>query len=116
MRVLITNNTLAGRAGSELYVRDLALALLRRGHSPLAYSTNLGEVARELLTATVPVVDDLDDIGAAPDIIHGHHHLDTMTALLHFDRTPAIYLCTVGSRGKKRRRRAPRAFSDISSG
>lgn len=42
MRVLITNNTLAGRAGSELYVRDLALALLRRGHTPLAYSTNLG--------------------------------------------------------------------------
>ena len=93
MRVLLTNNTLAGRAGSELYVRDLALALLRRGHSPVAYSTNLGEVAHELLTATVPVVDDLDDIGAVPDIIHGHHHLDTMTALLHFDRTPAIYLC-----------------------
>lgn len=93
MRVLITNNTLAGRAGSELYVRDLGLALLRRGHTPLAYSTHLGEVARELLTATVPVVDDLDDIGAAPDMIHGHHHLDTMTALLHFDRTPAIYFC-----------------------
>jgi hypothetical protein len=93
MRVLLTNNTLAGRAGSELYVRDLALALLRRGHSPVAYSTNLGEVARELLTATVPVVDDLDDIGAVPDIIHGHHHLDTMTALLHFHRTPAIYFC-----------------------
>lgn len=93
MRVLITNNTLASRAGSELYVRDLALALLRCGHTPLAYSTNLGEVARELLTATVPVVDDLGDIGAAPDIIHGHHHLDTMTALLHFDRTPAIYFC-----------------------
>lgn len=93
MRVLITNNTLAGRAGSELYVRDLALALLRRGHTPLAYSTNLGEVARELLTATVPVIDDLEDLGAAPDIIHGHHHLDTMTALLHFDRTPAIYFC-----------------------
>ncbi|MGH8588763.1 MAG: glycosyltransferase [Gammaproteobacteria bacterium] len=93
MHVLLTNNTLAGRAGSELYVRDLALALLRLGHTPLAYSTNLGEVARELVSATVPVVDDLHDIGAVPDIIHGHHHLDTMTALLHFDRTPAIYFC-----------------------
>ena len=93
MRVLITNNTLAYRAGSELYVRDLALALLRRGHTPIAYSTNLGELARELIAATVPVVDDLDAIGEAPDIIHGHHHLDTMTALLHFDQTPAIFFC-----------------------
>lgn len=60
---------------------------------PLAYSTNLGEVARELEAATVPVVDNFDDIGAAPDIIHGHHHLDTMTALLHFRSTPAVYFC-----------------------
>ncbi len=93
MRVLITNNALAVRAGSELYVRDLALALLRRGHTPIAFSTDLGEIARELRAATVPVVDDLNDLGAPPDIIHGHHHLDTMTALLHFDRTPAIYFC-----------------------
>jgi hypothetical protein len=93
MRVLITNNTLAARAGSELYVRDLALALLRRGHTPLVYSTDLGEVARELSAATVPVVDDLNALGAPPDIIHGHHHLDMMTALMHFDRTPAIYVC-----------------------
>lgn len=93
MRVLITNNTLAARAGSELFVRDLALALQRRGHTPLAYSTDLGDIASELGAATVPVVDDLHALGAAPDIIHGHHHLDTMTALLHFDRTPAIYFC-----------------------
>jgi hypothetical protein len=39
LRVLITNNTLAGRAGTELYVRDTALELLKRGHSPIAYST-----------------------------------------------------------------------------
>jgi hypothetical protein len=59
VRVLITNNTLAARAGSELYVRDLALALLARGHQPIAYSRRLGEVAAEIRRATVPVVDDL---------------------------------------------------------
>ena len=54
MRILITNNGLATRAGTELYVRDLALGLLKRGHTPIAYSTKLGEVATEIRAATVP--------------------------------------------------------------
>jgi hypothetical protein len=93
MRVLITNNTLDWRAGSELYVRDLATALLARGHTPIAYSTRLGEVASELRAATVPVVDNLDRLSVAPDIIHGHHHIETMTALLRFPNVPAISYC-----------------------
>ena len=32
LRVLITNIILASRTGTELYVRDLAVELLRRGH------------------------------------------------------------------------------------
>jgi hypothetical protein len=93
LRVLITNNTLADRAGSELYVRDLALALLKRGHRPIAYSMTLGEVAEELRAATIPVVSDLSQVGSPPDIIHGHHHYETMTALLHFPGTPALSFC-----------------------
>ena len=60
MRVLLTNNTLANRAGTELYVRDVAIELLRRGHHPVAYSTHLGPVAEELRAATVPVIRSLD--------------------------------------------------------
>ena len=93
LRVLITNNTLSARAGSELYVRDVAIALLRRGLKPIAYSTMLGDVADELRGATVPVIDRLDALSAPPDLIHGHHHLETMTALLHFPGIPAIYFC-----------------------
>jgi hypothetical protein len=93
MRILLTNNTLDQRAGSELYVRDLAIELLRRGHHPIAYSTRLGTVAAELRAATVPVVDRLDRLGQAPDLIHGQHHLETMTALLWFPTTPAVYFC-----------------------
>lgn len=93
MRVLITNNTLGNRAGSELYVRDIALALLRRGHQPVAYSTLLGPVADELRAATVPVIDDLSLLAVEPDIIHGQHHLDAMTAMLYFPDTPAVYFC-----------------------
>ena len=93
MRVLFTNNTLSERAGSELYVRDVALALLRRGHQPVAYSTRLGAVADELRAATVPVIDDLAHLAVPPDIIHGHHHLDAMTAMLRFPNVPAVYFC-----------------------
>jgi hypothetical protein len=93
VRILITNNTLADRAGSELYVRDLAIGLLERGHEPTAYSTQLGDVAGDLSAAGVPVIDNLDMMAGPPDIIHGHHHLDTMTALLRLPETPAIYVC-----------------------
>jgi SAM-dependent methyltransferase len=93
MRVLFTNNTLAGRAGTELYVRDVAVGLLKRGHQPIAYSTVLGEVADELRAAGIPVLSDLATLTDAPDVIHGHHHLDAMTAMLRFPRTPAVYFC-----------------------
>lgn len=93
LRILITNNTLADRCGSELYVRDVAIALLRLGHRPVAYSRTLGSVADDLRLATVPVVDDLSHVGEPPDIIHGHHNLETMTALAHFPATPAVFVC-----------------------
>ena len=93
MRVLITNSTLAARAGTELYVRDLATALLERGHTPIAYSTWLGDVAAELRAATVPVIDDLSVLTEPPDIIHGQHHPEAMTALLSFPGVPAVFMC-----------------------
>jgi hypothetical protein len=93
MRVLITNITLAGRTGTETYVRDLATALLKRGHNPVVYTPNPGEIADEIRAQTVPVVDRLDRIGQPPDIIHGHHTPTTMSALLQFQESPAIFFC-----------------------
>jgi hypothetical protein len=93
MRILLTNNSLAVRAGSELYLRDIAIELMRRGHQPVAYSTKLGSVAEELRAATVPVIDRLGALAEPPDIIHGQHHYETLTALLRFPHTPAIYYC-----------------------
>lgn len=93
LRILITNNAFSTRNGPTVYVRDLALGLLKRGHTPLAYSTILGGVADELRAATVSVFDDLNQLAIAPDLIHGHEHMETMTALLHFPGVPAIYFC-----------------------
>jgi hypothetical protein len=93
LRVLMTNNTLDGRNGSELYVRDLALELMKRGHLPVAYSPLLGEVAEEMRAHSIPVLDDLDDMETEPDLIHGHHHHESMTAALRYPRTPMVSVC-----------------------
>jgi len=93
LRILITNNTLDGRNGSELYVRDLALEYMKRGQLPVAYSPFLGEVAEELRANSIPVLADLDEMEAEPDIIHGHHHHESMTAALRYPRTPMIFVC-----------------------
>ena len=93
MRILITNNTLSGRAGTELYVRDIALGLLERGHTPIAYSDLLGEVADEMKASGIQVVDRLEHIQEKPDIIHGQHHLETMAAIRHFSGVPAVFFC-----------------------
>jgi hypothetical protein len=93
VRVLLTNNTLKWRAGTELYVLDVARRLKQLGHEPVAYSPHLGEVAELLASSGIPVVRDLGDLPFRPDIIHGHHHVETMTALASLPGVPAVYFC-----------------------
>jgi glycosyltransferase involved in cell wall biosynthesis len=93
LRILITNLRLAGRTGTELYVRDLAVGLLRRGHHPVAYSPRLGPLAIELRDAGVPVVDDVRKLTDEPDVVHGHQHPETMRALWRFSQAPGLYVC-----------------------
>ncbi|HEX8474621.1 MAG TPA: glycosyltransferase family 4 protein [Pyrinomonadaceae bacterium] len=93
LRVLITNTTLATRTGTETYVRDLALGLLRRGHAPVVYSPETGEIARELRKATVPVVEDLGTLAVAPHVIHGNQSAELMAALLNFPGVPGVFFC-----------------------
>jgi hypothetical protein len=93
MRILIAGHSLDEIGGVQTYERDLASWLLARGHSPVVYSTRLGEAAGQLDARTIPVVDDLDNVTAPIDIIHGDSALETMTALLHFPGTPAIFVC-----------------------
>src|SRR4029450_6690764 len=103
LRILITNAWLSGRSGSELYVSDLATALLRRGHTPIVYSPVLGPLAAELRAATIPVVDDLSNVATVPDLIPGHHNHEIMTALLQFPGVPAVRVCQGGGTSDRRR-------------
>ncbi len=92
LRVLLTLRTLNRRSGSEAYVMDLARALRRRGHEPIVYASEGGDLAHELKMSTVAVIERLDRMAVVPDLIHGNHHPETMTALLHFPDTPAIHV------------------------
>ena len=93
LRILLTNRVISQRTGTELFIRDVATALLRRGHLPVVYSPRLGPVASEIRRETIPVVDDLAQVAEPPDIIHGHHGLETLTALLAFPAVPALSVC-----------------------
>jgi hypothetical protein len=93
LKILITNLRLEGWTGTELFVRDIARGLLKAGHTPIIYSPRLGNLAAEIRKATVPVVEDLSQLATPPDIIHGQHANETLTALLHFGHAPALYFC-----------------------
>jgi hypothetical protein len=93
MRVLLTNFALDTRSGAELYVLDVALGLLARGHQPVAYAPHLGRVAEQLRDATVPVAQSLDDLGAPPDVIHGQDNHVLLSALLHFPGVAGVRVC-----------------------
>ena len=93
MKILFTNTALQDRSGSELYVKEAAEELARRGHTVAAYSKTLGEIAHLMDQQGVRTVDDLSRLPWAPDIIHGQHHLETMTALAYFPNVPAVYFC-----------------------
>ncbi|MDO8381332.1 glycosyltransferase [Phenylobacterium sp.] len=92
MKILITNVWLDGRGGTESVVRDLALGFQRRGHRPIVYSPHLGDAAREIHQRGVSVISDLGQLAEAPDVIHGHHYVQTAEAILHFPQVPVVTL------------------------
>jgi hypothetical protein len=93
LTVLLTNITLSGRTGTEIQTRNIALALARRGHKSIVYSPELGEIAFELRSAGIPVIDDILLLQQAVDVIHGHHLPVTATAIAALPDSPAIFIC-----------------------
>ncbi|MBW0000465.1 MAG: hypothetical protein JO015_15305 [Verrucomicrobia bacterium] len=91
--ILITNIQLCMRTGTEIVTRDLARGFQSLGKQPMVYSPSLGAIAEEIAGAGIPVVDRLTDLPAVPQIIHGHHHVETLMALHAFPTAPAIFVC-----------------------
>src|SRR4051794_39666939 len=61
------------RWDGSLHARPGARTSPRR-RLPIIYTTSPGAAAEELRKATIPIVTQIDAAGAAPDVIHGHHH------------------------------------------
>jgi hypothetical protein len=93
MRILITNERLDQRAGSDLFIRDLARGLQKLGHFVIAYSSDPREQPRLLERDSISVSTDLERLPFRPDIIHARHHLDAMTAVMALPGVPAIHHC-----------------------
>ena len=82
---------LTSRAGSELYTRDLAINLNKRGHNVTVYSPFLGKIAKEIQLAGIRVIDNLNSIQREHfDVIHSHHNIPTIQARTYFPNTPIV--------------------------
>ncbi|MFP8781047.1 glycosyltransferase [Hydrogenophaga sp. RWCD_12] len=93
LRVLITNIRLDGRSGTEIVTRNLAVGLKAAGHLPMVYSPHLGPIAEELRSQGIPVLSRIEQIRTDPDIIHGHHVIQTGVAAARFPHVPGIFVC-----------------------
>ena len=57
------------------------------------YSPNLGEIASDIRNRGIEVANDLTRLSGVPDVIHAHHHPQTVEALLRFREAPAVFVC-----------------------
>ena len=93
LHILLAMCYLLHRTGAEMFTRDLAVWLRRRGHAVTIFATAFGDMANELRFASIACVTDLADMAARPDVIVGNTHQETVRALLHFHDVPVITIC-----------------------
>ncbi|MEP6940126.1 MAG: sulfotransferase [Rudaea sp.] len=93
LRILLAIGFLSYRSGAELFVRDLALGLQRRGHSVIVYAPLIGDLGDDLRSACVSCVTDLSMVASAPELLIGNTCRETVLALGHFAGVPAISVC-----------------------
>jgi glycosyltransferase involved in cell wall biosynthesis len=92
LAVLLTNIVLAGRTGTEVVVEQLADGLRRRGHRPMVFTPQAGQLAEQLRARGHFVVSRPGALPFRPDIIHAHHTGPAMAALAAHPGVPAIFV------------------------
>lgn len=90
MKILFTNNVLNFAAGTQVIVRDLAIALQKRGMEVAVFTIHAGPFAEEIRSHGIVVSENLNEIPFVPDIIHAHHYRPALKAIEFFSDTPAI--------------------------
>ena len=89
MKILMTNNSLDRRGGSESYLEVASAELRRLGHEIVLFSGHLGETADRLRHSGFDVHDRLADLPRDVDVIHGQH---TNVIALVRERLPTVPL------------------------
>ena len=92
MKILITNIWLEHHGGTEVGVRDLAIALNKNGIAVEVYTPLPGAVAAEIEQAGIHVANSVNDLRSKPDLIHGQHFQPTMDAIIEFPDVPVVYV------------------------
>lgn len=93
LTVLITNLSPL-RKGIPNAAVELAQGFSRRGHRPIVFSPGAISAAVDALRQSgVTVVDRLNQIAIAPDIIHGQGNVAAVMAMAAFPSCPAIFAC-----------------------
>lgn len=103
LKILLGNNTLSLLAGSETWVKTLALQLKKMGHTIEGFSPDLGFVADELKARDIPCLNDILTSGMKPfsfrlqeqhnfdyDLIIANHFLIVEFLRKQFPKTPII--------------------------
>lgn len=93
LHILIAIDFLSYRSGAELFVRDLAMGLRRRGHRVAVYAPQIGDIGDELSAAGIVCSTDLIQIHDAPDLIIGNTRRATVFALVRFADVPVLSIC-----------------------
>ncbi len=91
MKILMTNNTLTDRGGSESYLETVSAELRRLGHEVLFYSPECGLVAHRLRDRGFEVHDDAGRLPADLDVIHGQHTNAVARVRERHPRTPLVF-------------------------
>ena len=73
MKILMTNNALGSREGSESYLETVSAELRRLGHDVTFYSPRCGQMADRLREQGFEVVDDAGRLPRDLDVVHGQH-------------------------------------------
>jgi len=103
MKILVANQTLSLLAGSETWVKTLALQLKKMGHAVTAFSPSLGVIAEELEASDISCRKDIRTGGIRPfsillepfedndfDLIIANHYEVVRFLRHHFPKTPIV--------------------------
>ena len=103
LKILLGNNTLSLLAGSETWIKTLALQLKEMGHSVKGFSPNLGIISKELQDKGIPCYPNISISGVQPfsyrfeekvkheyDVIIASHYEIVESLRVIFPKTPII--------------------------